>query len=316
LDNVDLVDLAIVGAVGDEQEFKGLTQKILEEAETLGQLTIMKGIKLYGRNSRPIHKSLEYSFDPIIPGVSGSESQAIQFLSELGISVKGNDEWKKLKDLTIEEQQRLASAIIMERLRFSHPDATDIFGEVHTILNRPEELQDTREFATLLNACGRTNNADLGIRLCLNENTSLEKIWDILEEYRRQISSGLELIKDGSLVVSTPNANFIIAGNKISDSLIGTITSVALSSNIFDSDKPLFGLAETEEGNVKVSARASRHLKNINLREILLYAASKLKGEAGGHSHAAGALINKSLQNDFVDIINSKLGEILGKEKG
>jgi len=315
ISNTDLIDLAIVGAVGDEQEFTGLPRKILEEAETLGKITIMKGIRLYGRNSRSIHKSLEYSFDPFIPGISGSESQAIQFLSELGIVVKENDEWKKLKDLTIEEQQKLASAIIMERLKVSHPDAADIFGEIYTILDRPEELQDTKEFATILNACGRTNNMPFGIRLCLNDNSITERIWDILEGYKKEISDGLNLVKEGDLVLSMPNANFIIAGNRITDSLIGTITSVALNSNIFDINKPIFGLAETEEGKVKISARASRHIKDINLREILLYTTAKLKGEAGGHKYAAGALIDKNLQKDFVDIINDKLGEMFGKEK-
>jgi RecJ-like exonuclease len=319
LENTDMIDLAIVGAVGDEQdekwEFKGLARKILEEAEVLGKITTVKGIRLYGRNSRPIYKSLEYSFDPLIPGISGSESQAIQFLSELGIPVKENDEWKKLKDLTIEEQQKLASAIIIERLKASPLDATDIFGEIYTILDRPEELQDAREFATLLNACGRTNHADLGIRLCLGDSFSYGKMWEILDEYKKQISDALGLLKEGNMVFSTKNANFIIAGNRIADTLIGTVTSIALNSNIFDINKPLFGLADTDEGCVKISARASRHLKEINLREILLSAAKALNGEAGGHTHAAGGLINKNLQNDFVSIIDGKLGEILGKEK-
>jgi RecJ-like exonuclease len=315
-----LIDLAIVGAVGDEQdegwEFKGLAKKILEEAETIGKITTIRGIRLYGRNSRPIYKSLEYSFDPFIPGISGSESQAIQFLSELGIPVKEDDDWKKLKDLTIEEQQKLASAIILERLKVSHPDAADIFGEIYTILDRPEELQDAREFATLLNACGKTNHAELGMMLCLNDKLLVGKTWDILGVYKKLISDGLNLIRDGNLIVSTQNANFIIAGNKIKDTLIGAITSVALNSNISDPNKPLFGLSETDDGNIKISARAPKYLKYMNLRDILLYAAKKLNGEAGGHKYAAGALINKNLQNDFVSIVDEKLGETLGKEKG
>ena len=317
--NTDLIDLAIVGAVGDEQdegwEFKGPARRILEEAETLGKITTAKGIRLYGRNTRPIYKSLEYSFDPLIPGISGSESQAIQFLSEIGIPLKEDDEWKKLKDLTAEEQQKLASAIILERLKVSLSNAADIFGEVYTILGRQEDLQDAREFATVLNACGRTNHTDFGIRLCLNDSSTIGKTWEILEEYKKQISDGLSLVRGGNLTISTSNANFIMAGNRIADTMIGIIASVALNSNIFDLNKPLFGLAETEEGNIKISARASRHIKDINLREILLYVATKLNGEAGGHSHAAGAFIDKSLQNDFVNIIDSKLGETFGKEK-
>ncbi|MEM5772909.1 MAG: DHH family phosphoesterase [Candidatus Aenigmatarchaeota archaeon] len=319
IQNTDLIDLAIVGAIGDEQDegwrLKGLAGKILEEAEILGKVVVTKGIRLYGRNTRPIHKSLEHSFDPFIPGITGSESQAVQFLSELGISVKENGEWKKLKDLTIEEQQKLASAIILERLKFSQPNAVDIFGEIYTLLEMEEELQDAREFATLLNACGRTNKLDFGLRLCLNGNKN-EEIWSIMEEYKKQISESLRLLREGNIALSTRNANFILAENKIPDTLIGTITSIALNSNIFQNKKPIFGLAETEENCLKVSARASKELKNINLKEILDYVTKKIGGEAGGHAHAAGALIDKSLQNDFVNIIDSKLGEIFGKEKG
>jgi RecJ-like exonuclease len=319
LQNTDLIDLAIVGAVGDEQDegwkLKGLARKILEEAETLGKVVVSKGIRLYGRSTKPIHKSLEHSFDPFIPGITGSESQAVQFLSELGISVKENGEWKRLKDLTIEEQKKLASAIILERLKISQPNAVDIFGEIYTILDREEELQDAREFATILNACGRTGNSSIGIRLCLGE-AKITQIWEILEEYKKQINEGIKLLKEGNIIFSTPNANFILAGDRIKDTLIGTITSIALNSNLFDSRKPVFGIAETDENNLKISARLPKEIKNVNLKEVLHYATKLLNGEAGGHTHAAGALIDKNLQNDFVNIVDKKLGEIFGKEKG
>jgi RecJ-like exonuclease len=319
IQNTDLIDLAIVGAVGDEQDeawkLKGLARKILEEAETLGKVTVSKGIRLYGRNIKPIHKSLEHSYDPFIPGITGSESQAVQFLSELGISIKENGEWKKLKDLTVEEQKKLASAIILERLKFSHPDAVDIFGEIYTLLEREEELQDAREYATILNACGRTGNADVGIKICLGL-VNMNEMWKILEDYRRQISEGIRLLREEDIVFSTPNAIFILAGEKIKDTLIGTITSIAVNSNIFNSKKPVFGIAESEENKLKVSARLPREVKNINLREVLYYAAKLLKGEAGGHEYAAGAFIDKNLQNDFVNIVDKKLGELFGEEKG
>lgn len=317
IQNTDLVDLAIIGAIGDEQDegwvLKGLGRKVLEEAETLGKIMITKGIRLYGRNTRPIHKTLELSFDPFIPAITGSESQAVQFLSELGIPVKDGDEWKKLKDLTIEEQRKLASAIILERLKFSHQNAVDIFGEIYTLIGREEELQDVREFATILNACGRTYNFDLGIRLCLGE-ADFGKVWEIMENYRKKINEAIKLVKNGEIVISTENANFILAGDKIPDTLIGTITSIVLNSNILDSGKPVFGIAESEDGYLKISARAHKNLK-VNLREVLVYAAKELKGEAGGHANAAGAIIDKNFQNDFVNIVDKKLGEMIGKEK-
>jgi RecJ-like exonuclease len=316
--NSDLADIAIVGAIADMQdekwELKGLAKKVLKEAIALGKITVTKGLRIYGRNLRPIHKALAFSFDPFIPDITGSESQAVQFLSELGIKVKEEDEWKKLSDLSIEEQRRLASAIIIERLRANHSEAEDIFGEIYTLANFPSELKDAREFATILNACGRTGNANIGIRICLNDFSCVSKSYEILNEYRKLISNSLKLIREKEIVVTKNFSNFILAEEKIPESLIGTITSIVLRSNLLDAKKPIFGLAFSENGKVKISARVSRDL-NINLKEILAKAIEKVGGEVGGHKFAAGGLIKKGKEKEFIEIIDNLLSNYGCKER-
>jgi RecJ-like exonuclease len=317
--NTDLIDLAIVGAIADEKderwEFKGLAKKILEEAETIGKITISKGLRLYGRSTRPIHKSLEFSFDPFIPGVSGSESAAVQFLSELGIPVKENDEWKKLKDLTVEEQQRLASAIILERLKSKHSDAEDIFGDIYIISGRPEEIQDVREFATLLNACGRLGRHDIAIKICLGDLKSLEDSFDILNQYRKLISEIIEWIRENKdSILTTNSAIYLFGEDKIPESMIGTIVSILVNSSLINTNKPIFGFAKSENGKLKISARVSKDLK-INLRDIILNVTKKVKGEGGGHRFASGGLIPKDTKEEFIKLVDEELGELFGNKK-
>jgi RecJ-like exonuclease len=67
----------------------------------------------------------------------------------------------------------------------------------------------------------------------------------------------------------------------------------------------VFGFAESNN-KIKVSARASPSLK-INLKDIVSAAASKVGGEGGGHTLAAGALIPKGEENNFVNLIESEL---------
>lgn len=318
--NTELVDLAIVGAVAEGKEekwgFGGLAKKILEEAETIGKITVMKGLRLYGRFTRPIHKSLEFSFDPLIPGISGSESAAVQFLSELGISIKDNGEWRKLKDLTVEEQQKLASAIILERLRSKHSDAEDIFGDIYIISGRPEEMQDVREFATLLNACGRLGRYDVAIKICLGDLKSLEESFDVLNQYRRLISEIIEWIRQNKNSISTTDsATYLFGGNKIPETMIGTTVSILLNSNLVDASKPIFGFAETAEGKLKISARISKDLKTVNLRDIISNATKQVEGEGGGHHFASGGLIPKDKQEEFVKLVDNKLGELFGHKE-
>ncbi|OGW53639.1 MAG: hypothetical protein A2Y81_06580 [Nitrospirae bacterium RBG_13_43_8] len=310
--NTDLIDLAITGAVADfvdeKWEFSGFAKKVLIEGETISKISVTKGLRLYGRN-RPVHQSLAYSFDPFIPGISGSESHAVQFLSEIGIPLKSGGEWKRIKDLSIEEQQRLTSAIIRERIGSSEV-AEDIFGDIYTILGRPEELQDVREFSTLINSCGRTDNSSIGIRLCLGDYSILDKSTDVFTKYRRMISDGLSILRERKKIIhKTEFATYIMAGSSIPETVIGTISSIALSSNLVE-PKPLFGLADSENGHVKVSARLPRDSK-INLREVLVQAVERLGGnaEAGGHALAAGAYIPKTKEYEFITIVDKILGD-------
>jgi single-stranded-DNA-specific exonuclease len=216
----------------------------------------------------------------------------------LEIDVRNADGWKKLADLTEEEQKTLASAIIMQRLKFDESEATNIFGEIYNLVGQPLELQDAREFATLLNACSRTRNVDVGFRLCMGDLTALPRTWVIEGEYKRIISDSMNWVRDGGLQ-KKEYATYIFGGSKIPEEIIGTISSISLNSNLVDRGKPLIGLADAEGEKVKVSARLARDL-NLNLRDIITKAASVVDGEAGGHKHAAGALIERGKEEEFV----------------
>lgn len=305
--NADLADIAILGAIGDEieegWEFKGLAEKVLKEAEDLGKVSTIRGIRLYGRN-RIIHKALASTFDPFIPGISGSESNAIQFLSEIPIKLKIGDELRKLKDLTLEEQKKLATAIIMERLKWKEERSEDIFGNIYLLDDMVDDLQDARELSTLLNACGKMGNPEIGLRICLKDFSILDKSFEIFSEYKKLISDCLSLIEEKKLTKEDDGIIYFIGKNMISDSLVGTITSI-LSNSFFSNAKILLGFAESGD-EVKVSART---MQNINLSEIIKKVVERLGGEAGGHEKAAGAYIKKNCEEKFVEILKDVLNE-------
>jgi len=310
--NTDTIDLAVIGAIGDimdeNWELKGIAKNILDEAEMLGKVTMERGIKMYGRNNRPLYKALEYSSELDIPDITGSESGSVQFLSDIGISIKNKGKLTRLKDLSKDEQKKLASAIIVERMKHGHENPEDIFGEVYTIIGRPDELQNVREFATILNACGRTDNYQIGIRLCLGDLNALKESWNVLKGYRRMIGSGISWVRDGNLE-ERENIVVIDAGKKISDTVIGTVSSIVLSSKISHPDKIIVGFADSEDGKLKVSARMPNHL-NFNLRDILFDAAKTVGGEAGGHPFAAGAFIDSDKKDEFIKVIENKISKI------
>ena len=117
--NESLAHVAIVGAIGDIQEDKGflrLNKEILDTAIEKGKIRVKKSLRLFGMQTRPLHKVLEYCSDPYIPDVSGSESGAVQFLHQIGIEPKIADKWIRVIDWNEEEMQKLIAGIIMKRI--------------------------------------------------------------------------------------------------------------------------------------------------------------------------------------------------------
>jgi RecJ-like exonuclease len=307
--NIDQIDLAIVGAVGDRRDEGikvGAMKEILEEAENLGFINVIKDLKFFGWD-KPLFKVLAYSIDPFIPSIYGNEAAAMQFLQDLGIRVKEYERWRTLKDLTSEEKAKIADGIIKEKLGFIEP--SEVFGEIFLLQRKPEFLRDSREFSLLINACSRLGKSELALRLCLGDYSVYNEILKILEEYRKQIAKSISLIENGR-IVEKENGIFIIGGREIPDALIGTITSLLLNSK--DPTKPIFGLAyDATTGMIKVSARKKNG--NINLREILVNVVKEIGGEAGGHKDAAGGYIPVGMEQEFIERINKMIGEMNAK---
>ncbi len=309
--NIDQVDLAIVGAIGDRRDNGvkvGMMKEILEEARVSGFLNIVKDLKFIGSN-KPLFKVIAYSLDPVIPSVYGNEAAAMQFLQELGIMIKNGSDWRTLRDLSDEEKAKIADGIIKERLGFI--DNSEIFGDVFILTKKPEFLSDSREFSLIINACSRLGESELALRLCLGDYSVYLKSLEKLEEYRKQIAKSLFVLENGK-IIEKENGIFILGGKEVPDYLIGVLTSMLLS--IKNSNKPIFGLAYDGAINmVKISARVNGNEK-INLRDILVNIVNEIGGEAGGHRNSAGAYIPLGREQEFIDKVNKLVGEINAKE--
>ncbi len=186
----DLCHIAIIGAIGDMQDgkegFSKLNCEILDCAVNKKKVKVIKGLRIFGAQTRPLYKVLEYCTDPYIPGVSGSESGAIQFLQQIGVQPKNGSEWRKIVHLDEEEIKKLVSGIILRRLKEDSPE--DVLGNVYILNDEEKEspFRDAKEFSTLLNACGRLEKASLGIGACLGDVKNKEMAVKSLNGYKRE----------------------------------------------------------------------------------------------------------------------------------
>ncbi len=315
--NLDLVNLAIVGAVGDLQDSRdcrlvGINRKLAERAAAEGMLRVERDLRLFGKQTRPVAKMLEYSLDPIIPGVSGSEKGSVAFLRSLGI-----DPWKKWIDLSIDEKRRVVSALVRICVEAGMP-VSQIFrlvGECYILLNQPEasEKRDAMEFSTLLNATARYGEADVGLGVCMGDEDAFRRARTLLQNHRRNLSAGLRLV-DAIGIEEMENLQYFHAQDEIPDTIIGIVAGMSFHKGNFD--KPIVAFAESDNG-IKVSARGTYRLveAGLNLAEAMKIAAEKVGGSGGGHRIAAGATIPEGTEEEFLRILDELIGEQLKSGK-
>jgi single-stranded-DNA-specific exonuclease len=298
--------MAIIGALGDMQErdgFIGLNKKILVLAQKYST-EVTKGLRLFGIQSKPLHKILENCFDPIIPGVSGSETGTINFLKELGINIKTNKRITKYVDLTNTEKETLVKGIIKKRQDEKNPD--DVFGNIYTFKNeKTGPFKDAREFSTLLNACGRLDKSGIGISALLGDKVMKKKAEDVLIDYRYEITNALSWYKKN---IGTTNViegkDYILINSKdhILPTMVGTIGSILSRSNFIKKNKIIITMGRTIKNKTKISIRISGKNKSsqIDVNNIIKIIIQEVGGEFGGHKTAAGGLIDTSKEVDFI----------------
>jgi len=300
-ENQDLSSLAIIGMIGDRHEsnLSKINQQIVNDAH---DLQMRKGLVLYPA-TRPLRRALEWSTSPYIPGVTGSGPGAMEILRETGINYN-----KSLLDLNEEEMSKLITAVMIRRAQ--HGKAEDILGNLY-ILKFFNTKEDVREISVLINACSRLGYSDIAIAYCLENEKAKVKALDIYTEYKQELVSGLKVAEQMDKI---KGKGFVIlnAKDQIKDAIVGTICSMLSSSPTYDQGTILIGMAYNKD-KIKVSARIVGH-EGRNLKEVLEKTVITFKtdnpetiAEVGGHQFAAGCLVEKEKESEFVEALKKEL---------
>lgn len=319
--NKDLSKLAIVGAIGDMQDFDigkltGINVEILKEGEESGEVVVKKDLTLFGRHSRPLVQFLSYSADPFLPGLTANEENCRDFLHSLGIPLKAGETWNYYIDLNEDQKKRLISGLYVYGKQHGVPEDAlrRLVGSVYEFPKEPErtELRDAKEFSTLLNACGRHDKTEIGVRVCMGDRKeAYQEARSLLQMHRKMLREGIEWAQE-NIIDEYKNMYVIDAGAKIKDTLIGVIAGMLYGTNVIRNDKPVIAITLNEDGELKISGRGTMHLvrKGLDLGDAMKTVAEKLGGEGGGHNVAAGARLDPKLKKEFL----TELDKVMGKQ--
>lgn len=307
--NIDLAFLGLIGAVGDFQDSEGsgligLNRMIVDDAFAAGDVVPEMDLRLFGRETRGLVQFLQYSNDPELPGLTNSPANCVKFYSDLDIRLSHKGKDRVWNDLSPQEKER-ATDRLMDLL-----NDTDIikrlYGEVYTLPNfdRGTGLRDAKEFATILNSCGRYEDAETGMRICCGDISALKIAEKNRAEHRRNISTALTYVRENHLMRERRFVQYFDAGDTIRDTVVGIVAGMLLNTDAARRDLPIIAFADADDG-IKVSARADRTLVNrgLNLSEVMKKAAGFVGGFGGGHSVAAGATIPADKKEMFLDAV-------------
>ena len=317
----NMAHIAVVGAIGDVQENNGflkLNNEILEDAKKNKLLEVKKGLRIFGLNTKPLYKALQFSTWPVIPGVTGSESGSIQFLQELGINPKYRNKWRMFSQLTEREIKKLTSGIIVRRFEKDRPE--DVFGPIYILINEQEgPTKEAREYATLLNACGRLDKASFGLGACLGDEQSKLKAITVLKNYKKELVNALnwfERNRGTTNIIESEGVVIINAKSAIRDTLIGTIASILSKSNRYREGTCILSMARNpEDDTTKLSLRIVGNENDIDLKQVLKLMVLSVKGDYGGHKRAAGGRIPQDMEEEFIKNAIDVLGKVAIEEK-
>jgi single-stranded-DNA-specific exonuclease len=320
--NYNQAHLAVIGSIGDVQEqqgFTGLNNIILDIAVERNKIQLKKELNLFGKQTRPLFKLLEFSSDLEIPGVTGNQNAAVLFLNHLEIKqTDENNNLRPFSDLTEEEKKKLAEHIIIKRFGAGLTDQSKIFGTTYELLDEKKgTFKDAKEYSSILNACGRLDQAKTGVYACLNEPGYKNDAHQVQKDYKIEIVHGMnwiekELKNKSNTIIQNDKFMIINAQTNILYTIAGTVASILTMSNKFPKDYYVLSLAHnTADKAVKVSLRVVGNNKDIDLQKTITTIIEKLGyGEAGGHQHAAGAIIPIEKETEFLQIANEEFEKL------
>ena len=109
-------------------------------------------------------------------------------------------------------------------------------------------------------------------------------------------------------MIQLQNLQYFDSGNKIRETIVGIVAGMS-ASFVNNRQLPIIAFADSN-GGVKVSSRGNQDLlrKGLNLAAALSEAAKAVGGTGGGHDIAAGAFIPRDSMNEFLKILDLKIG--------
>jgi RecJ-like exonuclease len=320
--NRDLSCVAVVSAVGDRQDqgdkrsFVGVNGEILETAKFMGLVQVDLDIMLTGRETRALHEALAFTSFPFIDGLTWNRDNCYTVLKNAGIKLKDNGRWRVPAEFSQEEKSAILDAIakfVATSNKNSAGVIDDLIGYVYTLASEDKrsQLRDAREFATLLNACGRIGRSGVGVAICMGDrNAMLTAGEEISAQYRTTLRSYISTIFSEKWRITDDGTSAFVNGDGlVAQDMLGAVSSL-LSGSPTLAGRLVFARTLAQDGTYKFSSRKSLGCASkANLGLIMRHCAESVQGTGGGHAAAAGCRISSTALDQFISCLKAAVND-------
>ena len=268
-ENRDLSGIALIGMIGDGQEWSGANRGILNDGIANGYITTGRGVLLPGRD---LAEGLTLATRPYLEGISGDETAARKLVDEC--TMEGKVSLDELLSLVILRVGTSGAPGILESL----------YGDTYRL--EKEAIPDLHTLAAVVDACGRAGMGGFAASILLSRRLPGNEAWEALRSYRAKVIAAIRsaqpLDVDGWYALGDASVN-----GPVADALV-------LSR---EGGRPVFVFSPGERV-WHISARCPAGVR-MDLEKVIRDLARSCDGDGGGHRCRAGATISDRYLDQF-----------------
>ncbi|HLH85250.1 MAG TPA: DHH family phosphoesterase [Thermoplasmataceae archaeon] len=297
--NSDLLPFMMSGAIADKQDiggFRGLNKNLISH---YGQnLNTIRTVSVTGQT---LSEAITYSTDPFFLDLSGKPENVDAFLRQLGI-----EPGKSTKDLSEEERRLLVSALSLQLL--SQNAGIEAIKYLESDLAFFDGLGFTsKDLSSIIDGNSKIGANSIPLAYFIGDHSLREEMISNWRIFKTKLVD--YIYRTYKEIYEEEHIRYFYAPESEMAGAIGGVLMLYLLRQ----DKPLIGF-NVGTHDTKVSARGPRRLigKGLNLSDVMKEASTAVGGSGGGHDIAAGAVIPRGKEKQFVEFADRLVATQLG----
>ncbi|MCL4452590.1 MAG: DHH family phosphoesterase [Candidatus Thermoplasmatota archaeon] len=284
--NRDLFPFFMSGVMADKQDIGGLSginRKLFDEYNTYQthHTLNMEGNLL---------DAITYSIDPFFTGLTGHPDTVKEFLGKIKIDPERN-----VIDLTTDENKILANTLALKMLE--NGVGSDAIKYLEgDVLYFDDIGFSSKELNSIIDGNARIGMQSLPVQYFLGDNSVSAEMIGNAKIFKTKLIDYIYRAKS-DLKEEKYLRYFYAPESEMAGPISGAIALYAVKP-----DKPVIGF-NVGTDDIKISSRGSRQAvsKGLNLSEVMKAACAAAGGSGGGHDIAAGGVIPRGKEKQFLD---------------